>query len=78
MAFIGAVATPDPTWGQAFLLSLQDVLVLRDSLLADDDWDAAGYAYAREHRRYYKVIHDFELRQTRLLLETGLEAGARR
>ena len=75
---IGAVATPDPTWDQGFPRNLQDVLVLRDRLLADDTWDATGYAYAREHRRYYKVIHDFELRQTRLLLETGLEAGARR
>ncbi|MFN8540327.1 MAG: hypothetical protein U0232_22980 [Thermomicrobiales bacterium] len=34
-------------------LTLRDVRVLRDRLLANDDWDAAGHAYATEHDGYY-------------------------
>jgi len=79
VALIGAAAgAPDPTWGQGLSLTLKDVRVLRDALLHNDDWDEAGNAYAEEHDRYYKIIHDVELWETELLMETGENADARR
>jgi len=79
IALIGAAGgAPDPTWGQGLSLTLRDVRVLRDALLSQDDWEVAGNAYAKEHDRYYKVIHDVELWETKLLMETGREADARR
>ncbi len=79
VALIGAAAAdPDPTWGQGMSVSLRDARVLRDHLLANDDWELSGQAYAAEHAQYYGVIHTAELWQTQLLLETGPEADARR
>ena len=79
VALIGAAAAdPDPTWGQGLSLSLRDARVLRDHLLSCQDWDEAGRAYAEEHRQYYGVIHEAELWQTELLLDTAPEADARR
>jgi 2-polyprenyl-6-methoxyphenol hydroxylase-like FAD-dependent oxidoreductase len=79
VALIGdAAAASDPSWGQGLSLTLRDVRVLRDALLAKDDWDAAGHAYASEHDRYFGVIHTVEDWLTRLFLETGPEADARR
>jgi hypothetical protein len=31
--------------------------VLRDHLLAEQDWNAAARRYAEEHRRYYASLH---------------------
>ena len=54
IALIGdAAATSDPTWGQGMSLTLLDARVLRDALLADDDWNKAADGYAVEHDRYY-------------------------
>ena len=79
VALLGAAAAdPDPTWGQGLSLSLRDARVLRDQLLSHDNWDEAGDAYAGEHDRYYSVIHNMEMWQTQLLLETGPDADARR
>ncbi len=79
IALIGAAGgATDPTWGQGLSLTLRDVRVLRDELLRHDDWEVAGNAYAEEHDRYYKVIHDVELWETEMLMETGQEADARR
>ena len=74
----GAAADPDPTWGQGLSLSLRDARVLRDQLLRHEDWGEAGNANAAEHGQYYGVIHELELWQTQLLLESGTEASARR
>src|SRR5439155_67663 len=58
VALVGdAAAASDPTWGQGMSLTLRDVRTLRDRLVADDDWTAAGHAYAAEHDRYYGVVH---------------------
>ena len=79
VALIGAAAAaPDPTWGQGLSLSLRDARVLRDQLLSHDDWNEAGNAYAEEHDQYYGVVHDVELWQTQVLMETGPEADVRR
>jgi menaquinone-9 beta-reductase len=73
-----AAAASDPSWGQGLSLTLRDVRVLRDQLLKHENWEEAGCAYAEEHRQYYGVLHEYELWQTQLLLETGPEAEARR
>ncbi len=66
----------DPTWGQGLSLTLRDVRVLRDKLLASDDWDEAGNAYAREQAGYFKMTHTVEGWFRRLFYDTGTEADA--
>jgi 2-polyprenyl-6-methoxyphenol hydroxylase-like FAD-dependent oxidoreductase len=79
VALIGdAAATSDPSWGQGLSLAVRDVRLLRDALLADDDWDRAGRAYAAGHDRGYDAIHATEDWYTTLFLETGPAADARR
>jgi 2-polyprenyl-6-methoxyphenol hydroxylase-like FAD-dependent oxidoreductase len=73
-----AAATSDPTWGQGLSLTVRDVRVLRDHLLAHDDWDAAGHAYAAEHDRYYRVIHTVDNWLTDVFLAIGPDAESRR
>jgi menaquinone-9 beta-reductase len=52
-----AAAASDPSWGCGLSLTLRDVRVLRDLLLADSDWDRAAHAYAAEHDRYFGALH---------------------
>jgi hypothetical protein len=59
-------------------LTLRDARVLRDALLADDDWDRAAHAYATQHDRYYGIIHDYEDLLTEFFYGTSAEARARR
>ena len=79
VALIGdAAAASDPTWGQGLSMALRDARVLRDRLLADDDWDAAGHSYAKDHDSYYSVLHTMEDWNSRMLLGTGPEADTLR
>jgi 2-polyprenyl-6-methoxyphenol hydroxylase-like FAD-dependent oxidoreductase len=79
VALVGdAAATSDPTWGQGLSLAVRDVRLLRDALLANDDWDRAGRAYAAAHDRGYAAIHTTEDWYTTFFLETGPAADARR
>ena len=79
VALIGdAAASSDPSWGQGLALTVRDARVLRDSLLATDDWDAAGHAYAAEHDRYFGVVHTMEDWLTELFYSVGPEADATR
>ena len=73
-----AAAASDPTYGQGLQLTLRDVRVLRDHLVANEDWDAAAHAYAREHDWHYGVIHAVDNTMNELLLTPGPEASARR
>jgi 2-polyprenyl-6-methoxyphenol hydroxylase-like FAD-dependent oxidoreductase len=50
-----ARGSSDPVWGQGLSLTTRDARVLSKKLLATDDWDAAGRAYAREHDRYFNA-----------------------
>ena len=52
-----AAASNDPSWGCGLSLTLRDVRVLADKLLASDDWSGAAESYAEEHDRHYGVIH---------------------
>lgn len=79
VALIGdAAAASDPSWGQGLSLTLRDARELRDQLLKHDDWDAAGHAYATEHDRYYATLHAVEDCFTKLFMEVGAAAEARR
>jgi 2-polyprenyl-6-methoxyphenol hydroxylase-like FAD-dependent oxidoreductase len=58
VALLGdAAATSDPCWGCGLALTLRDARALRDALLAGDDWEAAGHAYAAAHDGYYGALH---------------------
>jgi len=79
IALLGdAAASSDPTWGQGLSLTVRDARVLRDQLVADNDWDAAGHAYAAAHDRHYAAIHTCDNWFSELFLAIGLEADARR
>jgi menaquinone-9 beta-reductase len=73
-----AAAASDPTWGQGLSLTLRDVRVLRDQLLAHENWDVAGHAYAEEHDRHYGATHTVDNWFTEIFMATGPEAEARR
>jgi 2-polyprenyl-6-methoxyphenol hydroxylase-like FAD-dependent oxidoreductase len=79
VALIGdAAAASDPSWGQGLGQTLRDARVLRDRLLATEDWDAAGHAYADEHDRYARATHLATLWYNELFVGMGPEADARR
>jgi len=79
IALVGdAAAANDPSLGEGLSLTLRDVRVLRDHLLANDDWEAAGHAYAREHDWHYGVIHDVIRWLCTLILHQGPQADALR
>lgn len=79
IALVGdAAAASDPCWGQGQPLTLRDVRELRDQLLANDNPDVAGNAYAAAHDRYYDVVRKTEEWFTTLMWEPGPEADARR
>lgn len=79
IALIGdAASSTDPTWGQGMSHALRDVRLLRDALLATDDWSAAGDAYAEAHDRTCAVTRAAERWIADLLMEGGPEADARR
>ncbi|MDR5753598.1 MULTISPECIES: NAD(P)/FAD-dependent oxidoreductase [unclassified Caballeronia] len=73
-----AAAASNPAWGCGLALTLRDARVLRDRLLASDDWDAAAHAYAAEHDAYYGALHRLHGWLTLLMYETGPAADARR
>ncbi|MFN8515400.1 MAG: FAD-dependent monooxygenase [Chloroflexia bacterium] len=79
VALVGdAAAASDPTFGCGLALTLRDVRVLRDRLLANDDWDAAGHAYATEHDGYYGSLRRQEEWARQLFYTVGPEADERR
>jgi menaquinone-9 beta-reductase len=79
VALVGdAAASNDPSWGQGLSITLRDVRVLRDCLLATDDWDRACHDYAREHDRHFGVIHEVTLAFREMFMRAGPEADARR
>jgi menaquinone-9 beta-reductase len=73
-----AAATSDPSWGQGLSLTMRDVRTLRDALIRGGDWNSACHAYAEEHDRYYATLHAVEDWYTKLFMEVGPHADARR
>jgi len=79
VALIGdAGSTSDPAFGQGLATTARDVRVLRDCLLATDDWNEAGHAFAQEHDRYSQVLRRVSQWYRSLFLEQGVDADARR
>jgi len=78
VALIGdAAATSDPTWGQGMSMTFFDVRSLAEKLLAGDDWDAAGHAYAAEHDACWQTIRVTDTWYTDLFLELSDLAAQR-
>ena len=79
LALIGdAAAQSDPTWGQGLGLAIHDAKLLSECMIANENWEEAGNAFARQHDRDFGIIHGFENWMTEVLLQTGPEADARR
>lgn len=73
-----AAAASDPCFGCGLSLTLRDVRVLRDRLLATTDWHGAAREYADEHDRYYGALRAIIGWRRELYFEGGLGAEARR
>jgi menaquinone-9 beta-reductase len=73
-----AAATSDPTFGCGLSLTMRDVRVLRDQLLAQPDWQIAAGGYAVEHDKYFQAIHLIEQWRRDLFYSVGPEAEALR
>ena len=58
-------------------MTLRDVQVLRDKLLGEEDWKAAGHAYAKEHDRCYRETHTCDNWFTDVFLDVGFDADTR-
>ena len=79
VALVGdAAATSDPTWGQGLSCTLRDARLLRDALLAEEDWDASGHAYADAHDRCFEKVRTAETWFTQVFLEPGPRGDALR
>jgi 2-polyprenyl-6-methoxyphenol hydroxylase-like FAD-dependent oxidoreductase len=79
VALLGdAASTTDPAFGQGLSTTLRDVRVLRDALLASDQWNAAGHVYATEHDRYSANVRTATQLFRSMFLEQGDEANQRR
>jgi 2-polyprenyl-6-methoxyphenol hydroxylase-like FAD-dependent oxidoreductase len=73
-----AAAATDPSWGQGLSLTIRDARVLRDALVANDNWDAAGHSYATDHDRYFAIEHTVENWLSEFFYTVGSEADKRR
>ena len=73
-----AAASSDPSFGAGLSLSFRDVRVLRDMLIASEDWQNAAQSYAREHDRYYGSLHRHHDWARELFFQGGPEAEAKR
>lgn len=79
IALLGdAASTCDPSFGQGLAMTLRGARLLRDRLLADDDWERAGHAYAEEQHRQFMAVHTLEDWYRQLFLARGVAADARR
>ena len=77
VALIGdAAGVSDPTWGQGLALTFRDARTLRDALVEESDWDAAGHRYAEEHDGYFQTILKVENWMHTVYLTRGDEADA--
>ena len=68
----------DPTWGNGLSHTLHDVRLLRDQLLANEDWTRAGDEYAKASSADLKALRNVTGWLAEILLEVGPEAKARR
>lgn len=79
VALVGdAASTSDPAFGQGLSTTLRDVRVLRDCLIGNEAWEAAGHAYATEHDRYSAAVRTATQWFRGMFLEQGPAADERR
>jgi 2-polyprenyl-6-methoxyphenol hydroxylase-like FAD-dependent oxidoreductase len=79
VVLIGEAATAiDPSFGSGISLTLRDVRVLCDQLMANADWATAATAYAEAHDRYYWSLHRQQNWARTLYYSAGPEAEALR
>ncbi len=79
IALVGdAAQTSDQTWGQGLSITFRDARILRDALLANDDWTAAGNAYATAANECFQHIRQVEGWQTLIMMDQSAEANTAR
>jgi 2-polyprenyl-6-methoxyphenol hydroxylase-like FAD-dependent oxidoreductase len=79
VALVGdAAQTSDQTWGQGLSITMRDIRLLRDELLASDDWEAAGHAYAEAANQAFDDVRTLEGWLTTIMMDQGAEATAMR
>jgi len=79
VALLGdSAASSDPTWGQGLALSLRSTRTLRDALLRNEDWDAAGHEYALTHDNFCGKVRTVAGWFREFFMVTGPAADARR
>jgi len=79
LALLGdAAGSSDPTWGQGLSQTLRDVRLLSNNLLAGEDWDRAGHAYAEARSRYFNRLTRVTDWLFDVMFARGAEADERR
>ncbi len=73
-----AAATTDPTYGQGLSFAMHAARVLRDELINNSDWEAAGHRYAEQHQRSFHACHVVEGWLRTLFQDPSPEAAALR
>jgi 2-polyprenyl-6-methoxyphenol hydroxylase-like FAD-dependent oxidoreductase len=73
-----AAATTDPTFGQGLSFALRDARVLRDILMKNSDWEAAGHHYAELRLKYFRPCHTVEGWSRTLFQDPSPEAATLR
>lgn len=73
-----AAGSLDPTQGFGTSLLFRDVRVLSELLLADRDWEAATFEFARQREAYFAVLRAYDQWTAQLEAEEGAEADGRR
>jgi menaquinone-9 beta-reductase len=73
-----AAATSDPTYGQGLSFAMHAARVLRDELMNNSDWEAAGHRYAAQHQRRFHACHMVEGWLRALFQDPSPEAEALR
>ena len=79
IALLGdTAASSDPAWGQGLSLALRGTRILRDALLRNNDWEAAGNEYACEQGKAYGTVRTVCGWFRQFFCETDAAANARR
>jgi 2-polyprenyl-6-methoxyphenol hydroxylase-like FAD-dependent oxidoreductase len=73
-----AAGTSDPVWGNGLSRTLRDVRLLRDHLLAGDDWEKAVQAYANDHNDFFQRLRRVERFYTMVYFSMGNDGEAGR
>ena len=73
-----AAATSDPTYGQGLSFAMRAARVLRDELMKNPDWKAAGHRYAEKHQWSFHTCHVVEGWLRTLFQDPSPEAAALR